>query len=195
VCSHAIWCEVRSIGAFCFVVYFNDEQSSNTYMEPVTTCPGCGRGLADHVGIEEYPYYKRRELENGDVYYYAPLWQLDESDPEMLKLYEGVRQSVKKDDIHDVDSASETAARQAGIWQENEPHSYKPLIDEPDLFLKFARLVEEGPVTENVMLEWVGSYGVLGLDKSAGTAMGSPRGGPQENVLSFGERAGEPTWS
>jgi hypothetical protein len=23
------------------VVYFNDEQSSNTYMEPVTTCPGC----------------------------------------------------------------------------------------------------------------------------------------------------------
>ena len=25
-CSHATWCEVRSIGAFCFVVYFNDEQ-------------------------------------------------------------------------------------------------------------------------------------------------------------------------
>ena len=23
------------------MVYFNDEQSSNTYMEPVTTCPGC----------------------------------------------------------------------------------------------------------------------------------------------------------
>jgi len=44
---------VCSIGAFCFVVYFNDEQSSNTYMEPVTTCPGCWRGLADHIVIEE----------------------------------------------------------------------------------------------------------------------------------------------
>jgi hypothetical protein len=45
VCSHAIWCEVRNIGEFYFVVYINAEQSSNTYMEPVTTCPGCGRGL------------------------------------------------------------------------------------------------------------------------------------------------------
>jgi hypothetical protein len=53
VFSHAIWREVRSIGAFCLVVYFNDEQSNNTYMEPVTSCPGCGRGLADHVVIEE----------------------------------------------------------------------------------------------------------------------------------------------
>jgi hypothetical protein len=26
VFSHAIWCEVHSIEAFCFVVYFNDEQ-------------------------------------------------------------------------------------------------------------------------------------------------------------------------
>jgi hypothetical protein len=35
------------------MVSFNDEQSSNTYMEPATTRPGCGRGLADHVVIEE----------------------------------------------------------------------------------------------------------------------------------------------
>jgi hypothetical protein len=41
------------------------------------------------------------------------------------------------------------------------------------------------------MLEWVSSYGVLGLDKSAGAGVGNPRGGPWENVLSFGERAAE----
>src|SRR5215218_1172905 len=59
VCSHAIWCEVRSIGAFCFVVYFNDEQSSNTYMEPITTCPGCWRGACrlcrNRGGCETFP--------------------------------------------------------------------------------------------------------------------------------------------
>ena len=140
-----------------------------------------------------YPHYERRELENGDVYVFAPLWRIDESDAEMLKLYEGVRRSLEKDESNDLGSASETAARHAGIWQENEPLTYyKPLVDEPDLFLKFARLVEEGPVTENVMFEWVRSYGVLGLDKPAGpVGIGNPRGGPRENVLSFGERAEE----
>src|SRR5215204_6439449 len=113
-----------------------------------------------------FAYYQRRELDNGDAYFFAPPWQLGESDPKMLKLYEAVRQSLENDDIHDADSASETAARHAGIWRENEPQPYKPLVDEPDLFLKFARLVEEGPITENEMLEWVSSYGVLGLDKS-----------------------------
>src|SRR5215213_11876931 len=115
-----------------------------------------------------FPHYQSRELDNGDAYFFAPPWQIDESDPEMLKLYEAVRRSLEMDDMHDADSASETAARHAGIWRENEPRSYKPLVDEPDLFLKFARLVEEGPITENVMREWVNSYGVLGLDKSTG---------------------------
>jgi hypothetical protein len=139
-----------------------------------------------------FPHYQRRQLDNGDAYFFAPPWQIDESDPEMLKLYEAVRQSLEKDDIHDADSASEMAARHAGIWQKNEPRSYKPLVDEPDLFLQFARLVEEGPITENEMREWVSTHGVLGLDKPAGAVvMGSPRGGPRENVLSFGERAGE----
>ena len=139
-----------------------------------------------------FPHYHRHELDNGDAYFCAPLWQMDESDPEMLKLYEAVRQSLEKDDIHDADSASETAARHAGIWRENEPRSYKPLVDEPDLFLKFARLVEEGPITENEMREWVSTYGVLGLDKSAGVVgVGNSRGGPRENVLSFGMRAEE----
>ena len=80
------------------------------------------------------------------------------------------------------------AAQHAGIWQENEPRLYKPLVDEPDLFLKFARFVEEGPVTEQVMFEWVRSYGVLGLGRPAGAeGMGNSRGGQRENVLIFGE--------
>jgi hypothetical protein len=139
-----------------------------------------------------YPRYERRELENGDVYMYAPLWQIEESDPEMLELYEGIRQSLVKDESHNTESASEMAASHAGILQKNEPRLYKPLVDEPDLFLKFARLIEEGPITEEVMVEWVRSYGVLGLDKSAGAAsMGNPRGGPWESVFNFGERAEE----
>jgi len=139
-----------------------------------------------------FPHYQRRELDNGDAYFCALPWQFDESDPDMLKIYEVVRQSLERDDMHDANSASETAARHAGIWRENEPQPYKPLVDEPDLFLKFARLVEQGPITENEMLQWVRSYGVLGLDKSTGgVGMGNPRGGPRENILSFGERAGE----
>ena len=68
VCSHAIWCEVRSIGAFCFVVYFNDEQSSNTYMEPVTTCPGCISALfayrveGERVILRTSPYQSSKKF-------------------------------------------------------------------------------------------------------------------------------------
>ena len=43
------------------MVYFNDEQSSNTYMEPVTTCLGAGGGLADYVVIEEVARRFREE--------------------------------------------------------------------------------------------------------------------------------------
>jgi hypothetical protein len=139
-----------------------------------------------------YPHYDRRELGNGDVYIYAPLSQIDESDPEMLELYNGIRQSLESDKSHDIDSASEMAARHAGILQQNEPRVYRPLVDKPDLLLKFAGLVEEGPITDEVVIDWVRSYGVLGLDKSAGVAsMGNPRGGPSESVFNFGERAAE----
>jgi hypothetical protein len=140
-----------------------------------------------------YPHYERRELGNGDVYMYAPPWWIDETNPEMLELYRRLKQVREKDESHDVEFASYMSAQQVGILQEeNEPWLYKPLIDEPDLFLKFARLVEEGPITDEVMLEWVRSYGVVGLDKFAGSAgMGNPRGGPSESVLGFGERAEE----
>jgi hypothetical protein len=28
-CAHGLWSEVRSIGGFCFVVYFDDEKSDS----------------------------------------------------------------------------------------------------------------------------------------------------------------------
>ena len=40
-CDRALWPEVRTSGAFRFVVYFEDEESSGTYAEHITRCPGC----------------------------------------------------------------------------------------------------------------------------------------------------------
>ncbi len=126
------------------------------------------------------------------MYVYAPLSHIGESDPDMLEIYDRIRDSLESDKLHDTDSASEMAARHAGILQQNEPRLYRPLVDKPDLLLKFAGLVEEGPITDEVVLDWVRSYGVLGLDKFTGAAsMGNPRGGPYESVFNFGERAAE----
>jgi hypothetical protein len=139
-----------------------------------------------------YPHYERREVGNGDVYIYAPLSQIDESDPDMLKIYDGMRNSLESDESYDTSAASEMAARHAGILRQNEPRLYRPLVDKPDLLLRFAELAEKGPITDKVVLDWVRSYGVLGLDKSLGAAsMGNPRGGPYESVFAFGERAAE----
>ena len=139
-----------------------------------------------------YPHYERREVGNGDVYIYAPLSQRDESDPDMLEIYDGIRKSLESDESYDTSAASEMAARHAGILRQNEPRLYRPLVDTPDLLVRFAGLAEEGPITDEVVLDWVRSYGVLGLDKSVGAAsMGNPRGGPYESVFAFGERAAE----
>jgi hypothetical protein len=132
-----------------------------------------------------------RELESGDVSVYAPLHWVDESDPEKLGLYRQTRQAWEKNKFS-VDLASEVAAHDVGILQKNEPRLYQPLIDDPGLFLKFAKLAEEGPITGEVMLRWVRTYGVLGLDKFDGVVgIGNPRGGPAENAFNFGERAQE----
>jgi hypothetical protein len=36
---------VGSLGAFRMLMYFDDEEDSDTYAEQVTTCPGCGLWL------------------------------------------------------------------------------------------------------------------------------------------------------
>jgi hypothetical protein len=58
---------------------------------------------------------------------------------------------------------------------------YDPLVDTPDLFLKFARLYDQGFSTE-LILQWVGRYGVLGVGPEGW------RGGPEETVEGFWEQ-------
>jgi len=156
------------------------------------------RAMSEFTSEEEragdwrvYTHYELRELESGDVSVYAPLHWVHETDPEKLELYRQTRQA-REQGVFSAALASHVAAHDVGILQDNEPQLYQPLIDNPGLFLKFAKLAEEGPITGEVMLEWVRTYGVLGLDKLDGVAgMGNPRGGPAENAYNFGERAQE----
>jgi len=138
-----------------------------------------------------YPHYELRDLENGDVSVYAPLYWVEGSDPEKLELYKQTRQAWEER-FFSADLAAQVAAHDVGILQENEQRLYQPLIDEPGLFLEFAKLAEAGLITGEVMLEWVRTYGVLGLEKFDSVAgIGNPRGGPAENAHNFGERAHE----
>jgi hypothetical protein len=156
------------------------------------------RAMSEFTSQEEragdwrrYTHYELRELENGDVSVYAPLHWVEESDPEKLELYRQTRQA-REEGMFSADLASHVAAHDVGILHDNESQLYQPLIDDPGLFLKFAKLAEEGPITGEVMREWVRAYGVLGLDKLDGVAgIGNPRGGPAENAYNFGERAHE----
>jgi hypothetical protein len=62
----------------------------------------------------------------------------------------------------------------SAVWalmDDNSKGMYAPLRDEPDLFVKFARLASEDPGTRDgrydIMLEWIKKYGVLGLFREA----------------------------
>ncbi len=59
--------------------------------------------------------------------------------------------------------------------------------------MEFAGLVEQGPITTEVVLGWVKDYGVLGLEKGTGigAGWGNPRGGPAESVSNFEMQAQE----
>ncbi len=52
-CGHVLWAEVRSLGAFRFFVYFDDEVHSESYTEHVRSCPECGVWLARGLGKQE----------------------------------------------------------------------------------------------------------------------------------------------
>jgi hypothetical protein len=79
---------------------------------------------------------------------------------------------------------SEYELRSRCIWPKHglleEWRVYDPLVDTPDLFLKFARLYDQGFSTE-LILQWVGRYGVLGVGPEGW------RGGPEETVEGFWE--------
>jgi len=49
-CGHVLWAEVRSLGAFGLIVYFDDEVHSESYAEHVRSCPKCGVRLSGGLG-------------------------------------------------------------------------------------------------------------------------------------------------
>ncbi len=67
-CGHLLWTEVRSLGAFRFIVYFDDEVHSESYAEHVRSCPKCDVWLSGELGkasfqeLEGEPW-PTRELE------------------------------------------------------------------------------------------------------------------------------------
>ena len=63
-CGHVLWSEVRSAAAFRFLVYFDDDQRSETYAEHVPRCPGCGVKLGNDAFEREYETTRRaRDLD------------------------------------------------------------------------------------------------------------------------------------
>ena len=48
-CNHALWLEVHSLGTFRSVVYFDDDEGSDTYTKHVWRCPGCNDRLDGHA--------------------------------------------------------------------------------------------------------------------------------------------------
>ena len=53
-CSHKIWCEVRYEADLVILIFFDDEETSETYAEQITHCPGCG-GQSFVEGFLEEP--------------------------------------------------------------------------------------------------------------------------------------------
>lgn len=109
------------------------------------------RAMSEFTSEEEragdwcvYSHYELRDLENGDVSVYAPLHWVEGSDPEKLEPYRRTRQAWEVR-FFSTDLAAQVAASDVGILQENERRLHQPLIDEPGLFLKFAKLAEAGP--------------------------------------------------
>jgi hypothetical protein len=70
----------------------------------------------------------------------------------------------------------------------NARDEYAPLMDEPDLFVKFASLADKDPGTMegqyHIMLEWIKEYGVLGL-YPAGRLEPRLRSDRKESLLLF----------
>ncbi len=62
-CGHVLWAEVRSLGAFRFIVYFDDEVQSESYAEHVKSCPKCDAGLGGE--LDESSSKKEEEVRGG----------------------------------------------------------------------------------------------------------------------------------
>ncbi len=123
-----------------------------------------------------WPVFRDFEFEEGtvhDVIVYAP-----RKPPEQLP------QSEELGTWRRIPSAS--------LFEDlNLKREYAPLRDEPSLFLKFASLARDSSIVKDeartVMVDWVKSYGVLGLqgiDRSAGISL-RWREGRRESLYGF----------
>jgi hypothetical protein len=145
------------------------------------------RAVDKNVRAGEWFVYRHYKVEGAgeSAYLHAPLWWAAEpDDPAELELYKGYKRSLDKQYEDDPEFAAYLAAQGMGIDQKNEPERYIPL-DYHDLFLQFANLLEEGPITPEVVIGWAEQYGVLGLQRTSVNGMGNPRGGPAESVSDF----------
>ena len=48
-CKHKLWSEEREVASIRFVLYFDDDERSDTYAEHVTECPSCGLSLLSNA--------------------------------------------------------------------------------------------------------------------------------------------------
>jgi hypothetical protein len=134
-----------------------------------------------------YDHYEFREA-GADVYVYAPSWYVVEVDPEFLPAYERHREELERSYPDNPEFAREMAARSFRVYRDNNvTERYAPL-NYPDIFLQFAELADEGPITREVMYGWVEQYGVLGLQRLA-PGRGDPRGGKAESLSNFTRHA------
>jgi hypothetical protein len=150
------------------------------------------KAVDDNLRDDQWPIYRYELKGVGDeTYIKAPVrWVELPDDPKELERF---REHARAHDDAELASsleadpaelASYMAAECLGLAQPNEPKPYAPL-DYPDIFLQFANLVEDGPITPKVMLEWAQEYGVLGLKRTMKYDTRSPLGGPEENVANF----------
>jgi hypothetical protein len=145
------------------------------------------RAVDKNLRAGEWLVYERYEVKGTgeSAYIQAPLWWAEEpDDPNELELYRAYKRSLGKVYEDDPDFAAHLAAQGSGIERENVPEHYVPL-DYHDLFLLFANLIEEGPITSEVVRDWAEQYGVLGLQRTSVNGMGNPRGGPADSVANF----------
>jgi len=147
------------------------------------------KAVDKELQVGEWPVYRRYEFKEVEekAYLHAPSWWAEEpDDPEEREAYRQYKDSLVKKHRGNPEFGSYSAAYSFEIERHNEPKPYRPL-DYTDIFLQFARLVEESPITQEVVLGWVELYGVLGVDKASGPGMGygNPRGGPAETVSNF----------
>jgi hypothetical protein len=53
-CGHKLWSVVRKVDKWELRLHFDGEESSETYADHITSCPGCGKWLAEPAVWEYY---------------------------------------------------------------------------------------------------------------------------------------------